>query len=238
VDVFNEIVEFFVHRDDGTGAAVFDLEINDWSRPYTFLILMGHWDRTNYGSTPYTYDDTSPPTLLAAGATQVNPEPNLTIHMRPIIIDTVFVNGAQTRNVVVSGSRLTTLSPAPWSVKWTLDAASFTKLAMAEGKDPGITKLTDIVLSSSTSRGFFDIYTDIVSTFTSTTPGDWTLTTDLSAYTTTGNVGKSGYVNFNLNCVPFRTKTWSTKAADAVANGVRPWGDTITTNPSGLSATG
>jgi hypothetical protein len=223
------VVEFFVHRDDGDGIAEFDLDIGDWDKSYTFLVLMGHWNRTIYNSaTPYTYNSV-PPTLLAAGTVTTKPVPNLSITMGQVIVDTVVVKGATSENVNLNGNRVTTLSPGSWSVKWTLNpaidgktAAGYMNLLAAEGKNSSTSGINDI--SPALIKGQFDISTSLDEASIATPFAQWYLIKDLSSYTVIGNLGKVGYVNFNLNYVPFKGKSWSNSTVSTRLGTIDPQG--------------
>jgi hypothetical protein len=140
--------------------------------------------------------------------------------MSRILVNTVFSTAASVTNPTrgpVIGTPLV-LSPVNWDVTWTLDtdgtttASGFSNLIKAEGyPDPGTMDIGTVFGSASaSSKGMFDgsSLSGSINT-TGVGYGTWTLTKALS---TSGmsNIGKSGYVNFNLNYVPFRAKTWPT----------------------------
>jgi uncharacterized repeat protein (TIGR02543 family) len=97
--------------------------------------------------------------------------------------------------------------PVAWSVQWTREGAGFTSLIGAEGKALNSTTITDVFTASSTGR--FNNTSTISGAPTAGAAGTWTLSKELSTYTTLANGWKSGYVNFNLTYVPFEGKTWT-----------------------------
>jgi hypothetical protein len=89
----------------GETATVFTIEDISYNQTYHFLLLMGHWEHDgnfNYYDGVEIQGDSRPPTLLAAGLTSKTIEGSGTVRitMWPIMVDTKFVSGSQTRRPV------------------------------------------------------------------------------------------------------------------------------------------
>jgi hypothetical protein len=180
--------------------------VENWNVDHRFLVLMGHWEReyTEGAGGDYVYKDGAAPTLLATGYTEVEPSRQIPVEMYPLKVDTSFVGTDGTTEQPVVGAALSVV-PVPWTVQWTVQGAGFTNLITAEGKTPNSTAITEVFTASSTGSFNGSAISDAL---TAGAAGTWTLSKDLSTYTTLENVGKSGYVNFNLTYVPFKDKTW------------------------------
>jgi hypothetical protein len=65
--------------------------MGDLNQDYTFLLLMGHWERDYRGAVAgdeYKYNEDVPPTLFASGYVKTNParEREIPITMHPLAV--------------------------------------------------------------------------------------------------------------------------------------------------------
>jgi hypothetical protein len=110
----------------------FELSIGNLapSKTYSFLLLMGNWERTDNGVGNYAYNETKKPTLLAAGITTqelAQPgETTVSITMWPIVVNTRFKQVTQTTTEIVEPKvdagvpRPAYLTPGEWKVEWAI----------------------------------------------------------------------------------------------------------------------
>jgi hypothetical protein len=222
LDSTGKVVSFLVDRKLNaaqTGVDFLLTGISNWDTTYTFLVLMGHWERADYTavSGDYVYKNV-PPTLLAAGFVTQKPAAQIPVSMAQIRVDTVFESTSGSPNVrgAVPGG-VVALPPVDWTVTWTLQGQGFTNLVTAEGKTPGTATIGD-VFGAVSDKSQFDTV-DISGTPVPGGAGAWTLSKALSAYTVMGNIGQSGYTNFNVKYVPFAGKTWTGINLDGIPDG-------------------
>jgi hypothetical protein len=223
LDNAGKVVAFLVDRRLNaaqTGADFLLTGISNWDATYTFLVLMGHWERTSYTATgDYEYT-AAPPTLLAAGVVTQKPAAKIPVSVAQIRVDTVF----ETTNVGISAKlrgpsigQALVLPPVDWTVTWTLQGPGFTNLVTAEGKTPGTATIGDVFGAVSDKSQFNAA--DISGAPVPGGAGAWTLSKALSAYTVMGNIGQSGHTNFNVKYVPFAGKTWTGINLDGIPAG-------------------
>jgi hypothetical protein len=196
----------------------------DMSQKYTFLLLMGHWERDYEDAGPgkeYIYKE-APPTLLAAGYTKVIPgevpQGGIVITMYPIVMhvnfsgkksgegNTISLASTINKNEEIEPVLLELAdSGAEWTANWTISRAGLIKLLETEGwtKDTG---------------GFNSLFPDntrealILAGETDETPARYPLSVDYASgkaslditdYVKGMTETETGYVNFNLKYLPF-----------------------------------
>ncbi|MDR2743384.1 MAG: hypothetical protein LBB98_14720 [Treponema sp.] len=114
--------------------AIFTIDSIPIGKTYSFLLLMGHWERdyarevaNNNGK--YVYLEANPPTLMAAGFKEqlITNNGKVSITMWPIVVDTIFktvdtgVPGIlRMREAVMNAGKPenVTLLPVEWTVNW------------------------------------------------------------------------------------------------------------------------
>jgi hypothetical protein len=208
LDSGGKVVALDDWRDTGTGEGTLVVGGLNFSQPYHFLLLMGHWERTYAESAgeDYLYDETKKPTLLMAGFTTAIPEEKngvISITMYPIGVDTSFVKGSVTKQPEI-GSGVKLLAAA-WTVKWSIKGTGFINLIKAERQDAEALVDDNAELSVTDKKGILRIGDQEPDVSLTTGSGDGkagralTLDVNTSGYT----VGTTGSVNFNLEYVPF-----------------------------------
>jgi hypothetical protein len=229
-DTSGSIVSFVEKRREGdydTTAELIIPSIN-FNKEYTFLILMGHWERyynkesadVNGKISSYSYiqgTSTYPcyPTLLAMGSKTVTVTKNdsIEIKMYPIVVDTKFFSSVN-NSTTTEEPKLNTngkpaalplpLLPVPQKVCWSVyqEKAAGTKV-----------DLSDALNSVKTGNGavFKKLRTaldveNVVKVMTSSDLNNInSISRDISAFSNQGaaGIGKTASVYFNVDYVPF-----------------------------------
>jgi hypothetical protein len=194
----------------GEKTATFKIEDIDFGATYSFLLLMGHWDRKPAGKAngDYDYEDRAP-TLLAAG---LNTQPvtgngKVAITMWPVVVETVFTSsdGGTIGPAVKDGKPepVVLLPTADWSVTWTVQRgvgeSGLADLVAAQKKMPD-NKAGDVLrfkrLETLLKKGGV-----IDRRSAALGPGGNVITR--SGVVSPGGGGGTGSVNFNLEYAPF-----------------------------------
>ncbi|MDR0759163.1 MAG: hypothetical protein LBF74_03520, partial [Treponema sp.] len=218
----------------GETAAVFTIQDIPYGKEYHFLLLMGHWEHDGsfkyYNGVEMPDDDYRPPTLLAAGLTSKKIEGSGTVRitMWPIVVDTKFVSGPQTREPVVDTNtgepKRVPLIAKDWSIAWTINhgiaADQWGDLETAKAKAGGTTlfggvKTTGKMTALDGNEQTLDNSGD------SLREGN-VITQSLTSYTNDlEHIGTEGFVNFNLAYVPFSKDkgTFRSEAEAVIKNG-------------------
>jgi hypothetical protein len=209
-----KVVAFAEQRKAVYDDDVFSLSLEnlDRSKTYSFLLLMGNWERTDNGGT-YLYNSSAKPTLLAAGIItdkQLNFEgtTTITITMSPLTVDTKFTKSSETiEPKIVNGvPKPAYLTPGQWAINWTIRQSVFEKALIPAQAKAGTTGSALAVKSKK-------IYLSGVSKESQTGAG--VTTSNLITYSIAGNEitnGASKNVYFNLEYVPFNldnSNAWS-----------------------------
>jgi uncharacterized membrane protein YgcG len=141
--------------------------------PYTFLVLMGHWQRdyAAEGMDPgpgYHYVETAHPTLLAAGCVTGVPEAGeIAVTLFTIVVDTAFTAAsgrvkepAVTGKTPGTGTLLDTAED--WTVRWTIQNSGFKELFKAAAWEVG-TAAFGQVFPEAGRKGFLRKATGVLS---------------------------------------------------------------------------
>jgi hypothetical protein len=128
------------HRDAGGGRGSLSVPELDSGREYTFLALMGHWQRDYARGTPenYAYIENEPPTLLAAGYTQGKPQDaeagDIVVTMHPLTITTSFTAPGADPVTAGRGKPVEASLPAgDWTAHWDIAQTGLCQLLYAQG---------------------------------------------------------------------------------------------------------
>jgi hypothetical protein len=138
-----EIIAFDEVRrgNDSSGQAILEIDSLPLGRTYSFLLLMGHWERdyakeAKNGNGNYVYQENNPPTLLATGLKEqlIKESGKVTVTMWPMVVDTKFMTthtgvpgGLKTREAAVKDGKpeKALLLPVGWTVNWTVQRGTF-----------------------------------------------------------------------------------------------------------------
>ncbi|MDR2742708.1 MAG: hypothetical protein LBB98_11240 [Treponema sp.] len=186
--------------------AVLSINSIAFGKKYDFLLLMGHWEHDGN----YTYDESEPPTLLAAGLKEIDVTGSgkITVVMWPIVVDTEFrATGNRTAAPVVSDGKpgKVSLLPVDWGVRWMVKKGSsgngFESLVTAQkvingeaGEDLLVTDKQAIVTAAGQR------YTDALLTVAENVITLGSIGSYTAGITKIGTVGS---VQFRLEYVPF-----------------------------------
>jgi hypothetical protein len=214
--------------DDGGNIAAFDEDRREnagdlnglltidslvFGNTYHFLLLMGYWKHDG----TYAYDETEPPTLLAAGLKEhlVTGSGKITVIMWPLVMDTVFTTpnmgvpeGSRTTAPTVIDGKPETVSllPVDWRVTWTVKKGNsgngFEALTGAQNLIPGNDAGSDLLAGSvqTVVKPGLGNPIPVVHTLT----GNMIRVESIGQYTSgITKIGATGSVQFRLEYVPF-----------------------------------
>jgi hypothetical protein len=222
VNAAGELVDFCDSRQAITDQAYGDITLTKlkWDTSYRFLALMGHWPVSSItGNTnAINYDGTKPPTLLLVGLTTTTPQAKgglVPITLEPLWVDTIFEGpkGRIREPELNSGTpqELVIFPHNEWKVRWRIRGSGFDNLVRAKDN------LNATIFGNATSVGVSaSVVGEKASATLAATPvdeswldtdatnesgfGPWNLTYALGALA----LGNTGYVNFNVEYVPFK----------------------------------
>ena len=254
-DKDNTVISVEEQRYEGTDQTK-SIEIRglDFNDKYTFLVLIGHWQRDYTAETKYV--ENAPPTLLAVGyADQAEIESGkISIELRIIEVHTQFLeDGANDFKapVITDGTpQIVSLSTNPFSVKWTINGTGFKHLFSAAKKTSPQTDDFNAVFPE--TKGFFR-RDDYGEASVGPTPGSWN-TLNMTPIPSTSEDVK-GSVYFNLEYTAFtglEGLSWNKEKPKAwiIRNGINDnpqntgttfkkevaWEGTIPSTPNGNGA--
>jgi hypothetical protein len=220
-DPLKRIVGYADYRKSGTHDTTYTLTVPFLLRTktYAFLLLMGHWEHDG----GYNYDNYTdkPPTLLAAGLTKdvvlnSTGDTTVTISMYPLVVDTKF----READTTIIEPRMTGgkpepayLTPGTWDVIWTVQRS----VTGANGFEKALIPAQKIIDPNADDTLLVNGHRSILDNPDSDPPYVMLYDNDPSNIITHGINplktlnGNSGWVNFNLEYVPFnltQTGAW------------------------------
>jgi hypothetical protein len=222
MDSGGQVVFFGAYRVPNSTVKSMTYRIEDLNEDasYTFLILMGHWQRDyteeSDPSTEFVYVEEAP-TLLAVGYEKIKPVSDIKINMFPLIVDTAFTTtnpvvtdkGFAERQPPVASYRPgeVVLLPVDWTVRWILSGTGLINLLKAQEDASGSGISLEAIASSGTITRDTDSSLPVSSPVTAI--GGKTKTT-ITASLGSSVLGKTGIeligteasVNFRLDYVP------------------------------------
>jgi hypothetical protein len=204
-DATKNIVGFDEIRRSNDSHSFADISLDSlaFGRSYSFLLLMGYWERsgtTSQGN--YAYDETRTPTLLAAGLIAnktIVESGRIPVTMWPLVVDTTFTAGSQTVEAVI-GQGGASLLPVNWAVEWRVkrnsaDTNGFEDLIRAQ-------KVINASLNELQVKSKQVIVQGTSTAISNSISGP--ITVDIGSYTSGfAKIGESSSVQFNLEYVPF-----------------------------------
>ncbi|MDR3160707.1 MAG: hypothetical protein LBU28_03735 [Spirochaetaceae bacterium] len=201
------------YRDDGSGSGNLVIWGLNYGQSYRFLVLMGHWQRDfRQGAMPYRYYEDRLPTLLMSGMTTATPTAEastILVEMYSLGVDTAFESGDRVIEPEVTAGKpeRVVLPPGDWTVKWRFKGTGFLNLIKAANENAG----------AGTMGKVFTIKSPVGTAGAAPLAGtvrdasgmkgekwEWALALDIGDYT--GTSGREGWVNFNLEYLPFKEK--------------------------------